>query len=87
MTASETYLKVLRLPSSELLDVTALAEKALSERVAPLVRLVGELHVAALAHVAVHVEVLLHRNHAHRLLRSLKEQERRFWVSKTLDNE
>ncbi len=44
------------------------AVQVLPERVAPLVGLVRQLHVAPLAHVAVHVEVLLHGHDAHGLV-------------------
>ena len=53
------------------------AEEVVLERIAPFVRLVCQLHVAALADVAVHVEVLLHGNHADSLLRSLEQNKKK----------
>ena len=48
--------------------VAGVAEEMVSQGVTPLVWLVSQLHLALLAHVAVHMEVLLHGHHPHRLL-------------------
>jgi hypothetical protein len=45
------------------LEMAIAAEQSSLQRVASLVRFVGQLHVARLAHVAVDVEVLVHRHH------------------------
>ena len=60
--------ELLRDPEShlgELGHMAGAAEQVLGQRVAPLVRLVRQLHLAVLAHVAVDVVVLLHRNYSH----------------------
>ena len=51
------------------------AEEVLPKRVTPLVRLVGELHITHLAHVAVHVEVFLHGNHSYGFLGALHRRD------------
>ena len=43
--------------------MTAVTQQLLPQGVAPLVRLVSQLNLTHLAHVAVHVEVLLHGDH------------------------
>lgn len=48
----------------DLLQVAIAAQQVAVKRIASLVRLVGELHVARFAHVTVDVEVLIHRHHA-----------------------
>ena len=45
------------------------------QRIATFVRLIRELHLAHLAHVTVHVKVLLHGDHAHRLLGALHRRD------------
>ena len=51
------------------------AEEVLPKRVAPLVRLVGQLHITHLAHVAVHMEVFLHGNHSYGFLGALHRRD------------
>ena len=51
------------------------AEEVLPKRVTPLVRLVGQLHITHLAHVAVHVEVFLHGNHSYGFLGALHRRD------------
>ena len=51
--------------------MTGVTEQVVAQWVTSLVRLVSQLHLALLADVAVHVEVLLHGHHPHRLLRTL----------------
>lgn len=53
------------------LYVAAAAHQTSVQRIAPFVRLVGQLHAALLAHVTVHVEVLVHRDHPHSFLGAL----------------
>jgi len=53
------------------LQVATAAQQAPVQRVAALVRLIGQLHAALLADVAVHVEVLVHRDDAHGLVGAL----------------
>ena len=52
-------------------QVATPAEEVFSEWVAPLVRLIRQLHVAHLADIAVDVEVFLHGDHSHRFFGSL----------------
>ena len=55
--------------------VAGVAEEMVPQGVTPLVWLVSQLHLALLAHVAVHVEVLLHGHHPHRLLGPLHRRD------------
>ena len=55
----------------EFAPVAGVTQQVVAQGVAPLVRLVRQLHLALLADVAVHVEILLHGHHPHRLLRPL----------------
>lgn len=52
-------------------QVAGAAQQAAVQRVAALVGLVRQLHAALPAHVAVHVEVLVHGHYAYRLFRPL----------------
>ena len=51
--------------------VAGVTQQVVAQRVTSLVRLVSQLHLALLADVAVHVEVLLHGHHPDGLLRPL----------------
>jgi len=53
------------------LQVATAAEQAPVQRVTAFVRLIGQLHAALLADVAVHVEVLVHRDDAHSFVGAL----------------
>lgn len=55
-----THLEILRRETAELLDMTQFAKEMIIEWVTSFVGLVGQLHLAALAHVAVDVKVFLH---------------------------
>ena len=55
----------------EFAPVAGVTQQVVAQGVAPLVRLVRQLHLALLADVAVHVEILLHGHHPHGLLRPL----------------
>lgn len=57
------------------LDVTRTAHKSAVKWVAPLIRLVGQLHTAILANVAVHMKVFVHRDHSDRFLGSLNRRD------------
>jgi len=55
----------------QLVEVAPPAQKMLAKWIAPLVRLVSQLHLAHLAHVAVNVEIFLHGNNPDCLLSTL----------------
>ena len=71
-------LQLWRRPASHFIELGKMAtsaEEVLPKRVTPLVRLVGELHITHLAHVAVHVEVFLHGNHSYGFLGALHRRD------------
>lgn len=53
------------------LDVTSMAEQVIVQRIAALVGLIRQLYSAVLAVVTIHMEVLVHGHHPHRLLCAL----------------
>lgn len=70
--ASGYRLRCPRLRMRDALDVTRTTHKSAIKWVAPLIRLVGQLHAAILTNVAIHMEVFVHRDYPDRLLSPLK---------------
>lgn len=69
--ASGYRLRCPRLRMRDALDVTRTTHKSAIKWVAPLIRLVGQLHAAILTNVAIHMEVFVHRDYPDRLLSPL----------------